>query len=456
MNDRERKIEKLSREVWKQLRNTLLLKYRYFDKALFSLSPIPLDVEELMTDGKGIYYNKEALLKKYHRQIDELYRDYLHIILHCIYYHPFPREGIDSLRWNTACDITVEAILYEMTKRENYRGLRSFKQEPFIEEFREKLGVLTAEKLYYHLDEYKEEEVDIIGKIFKRDLHSFWYPKEYKDLPDEDKYESYEDYKREDSEELLNQWERISEQTKVKIQALEESDNQSLNMMIQNLEQVNQETYDYRSFLEKFAVSGEDIKINEDEFDYIYYAYGLELYGNMPLINPLEYKEVSKIREFVIAIDTSGSVKGELVQAFMEKTYNILSQYENFYSKVNIHIIQCDTEIRRVDIIKSPREFEDYLKDFSMEGFGGTDFRPVFDYVDEKILEGEFFNLKGMLYFTDGHGKYPQGRPDYNCAFVFLDEFPIGYEPPIWAMTLVLKRYDLGESYEYKRSKKTN
>lgn len=449
MEDRERKMEELSREMWKQMRNTLLLKYRYFDKALFSLKPIPLDVQDLMTDGKAIFYNTKQVLKKYDRQTDELYKDYLHMILHCIYYHPFPREGIDSNKWSIACDITVESILYEMTKRENYRGLRSFKQEPFIQEFREEIGVLTAEKLYYHLEKYSEEELDVLEKIFKRDKHSFWYPEEYKDLPDEDQYESYEDYKTEDKSELLEQWERISEQTKVKIQALEESDNESLNMLIQNLEQVNQESYDYRSFLEKFAVSGEDIKINEEEFDYIYYAYGMELYGNMPLINPLEYKEVSKIREFVIAIDTSGSVKGDIVQAFINKTYNILSQYENFYSKVNIHIVQCDSRIRKVDIIKSPKDFEEFLDNFELQGFGGTDFRPVFDYIDEKILEKEFFNLKGMLYFTDGHGKYPERRPDYNAAFIFMDEFPVEYEPPIWAMTLVLKRYDLGEKYEH-------
>lgn len=449
MDDKERKMEELSREMWKQMRNALLLKYRYFDKALFSLKPIPLDVQDLMTDGKAIFYNTRQVLKKYDRQTDELYKDYLHMILHCIYYHPFPREGIDSTKWSIACDITVESILYEMTKAEDYRGLRSFKQEPFIKQFREKVGVLTAEKLYYHLEEYSEEELDVLDKIFKRDKHSFWYPEEYKDLPDEDQYESYEEQKTEDKSQLLEQWERISEQTKVKIQALEESDNQSLNMLIQNLEQVNQESYDYRSFLEKFAVSGEDIKINEEEFDYIYYAYGMELYGNMPLINPLEYKEVSKIREFVIAIDTSGSVKGDIVQAFINKTYNILRQYENFYSKVNIHIVQCDSRIRKVDIIKSPKDFEEFLDHFELQGFGGTDFRPVFDYIDEKILEKEFFNLKGMLYFTDGHGTYPEKRPDYNSAFIFLDEFPVEFEPPIWAMTLVLKRYDLGESYEY-------
>ena len=51
----------------------------------------------------------------------------------------------------------------------------------------------------------------------------------------------------------------------------------------------------------------------------------------MPLIEPLEYKDVKRIREFVIAIDTSGSVMGEQEQAFLQKTYNILQSTESFF-----------------------------------------------------------------------------------------------------------------------------
>ena len=105
---------------------------------------------------------------------------------------------------------------------------------------------------------------------------------------------------------------------------------------------MNREKYDYTEFLRKFAVRGEVMKINDEEFDYIFYTYGLKLYEKMPLIEPLEYKEVKRIREFVIAIDTSGSVVGEEVQAFVQKTYNVLKSTESFFSKINLHIIQCD------------------------------------------------------------------------------------------------------------------
>ena len=55
------------------------------------------------------------------------------------------------------------------------------------------------------------------------------------------------------------------------------------------------------------------MKINDDEFDYIFYTYGLRLYKDMPLIEPPEYKEVKTIREVVIAIGTSGPTSGEPV-----------------------------------------------------------------------------------------------------------------------------------------------
>lgn len=96
---------------------------------------------------------------------------------------------------------------------------------------------------------------------------------------------------------------------------------------------LNREKYDYADFLSRFTSEGEAIKTSADEFDYIFYTYGLKLYKNMPLIEPLEYSNVKKIRDFAIVIDVSGSVEGKKVERFMTKTYNIMAQQENFFSK---------------------------------------------------------------------------------------------------------------------------
>ena len=74
----------------------------------------------------------------------------------------------------------------------------------------------------------------------------------------------------------------------------------------------------------------ETMQVDMDAFDYIYYDYGLRTYGNMPLIEPLETKEIKKIQEFVIVIDTSMSCSGDLVKKFLSQTYQVLSESESF------------------------------------------------------------------------------------------------------------------------------
>lgn len=76
-------------------------------------------------------------------------------------------------------------------------------------------------------------------------------------------------------------------------------------------------------------------------------------------------------------------------------------------------------------------------------GQGGTDFRPTFAYVDGLIADGEFSNLKGMIYFTDGEGTFPSRQPNYHTAFVFVDEGYINPSVPPWAIKLVLQPDDI-------------
>lgn len=90
----------------------------------------------------------------------------------------------------------------------------------------------------------------------------------------------------------------------------------------------------YKEFLRRFAVLREEIHADYDSFDMGYYAYGLSLYGNMPLIEPLETRETYKIRDFVIVLDTSYSVSGELVEHFLQETFTILTESDSFLSGI--------------------------------------------------------------------------------------------------------------------------
>lgn len=249
----------------------------------------------------------------------------------------------------------------------------------------------------------------------------------------------------EQQQELENKWKEISERMLVDLETSSKEWGDKSDSMVQSLKKINRDKYDYRTFLQKFSTIKEDIQLNDEEFDYVYYIYGLDHYGNMPLIEPLEYKEARKIHDFVIAIDTSGSCAGEVVQKFLNKTYSIFSQQENFFRKINLHIIQCDATIQSDVKITDKEEFKEYMRNVEFHGFGGTDFRPVFEYVNEMIDHHEFDDLRGLIYFTDGNGVYPKRRPDYETAFVFVDDDEFDYEVPSWAMKLVLETSDITE-----------
>ena len=58
--------------------------------------------------------------------------------------------------------------------------------------------------------------------------------------------------------------------------------------------------------------------------------------------------------------------------------------------------------------------------------------------MEELLDKGEFTNLKGLIYFTDGAGRFPEHKPPFDTAFVFVDEgFNSAIVPP-WAIKLVL------------------
>ncbi|MDO5695251.1 MAG: VWA-like domain-containing protein, partial [Eubacteriales bacterium] len=236
-----------------------------------------------------------------------------------------------------------------------------------------------------------------------------------------------------------NRWETVTKHIRMEQMIHEKKFGEAWGSLVQNIEEVRKDPIDYKQFLMDFAAFGEEMHVNHDEFDYIYYNYGMDLYGNIPLIEPLEYSSEKRVREFAIVLDTSGSCTGEVVQSFLEKTYSVLMTEETFSNKVNIHIIQSDTAIQQDYKIRSVEEMDEFLRTQKLTGFGGTDFRPAFAYIDELIENKEFENLKGILYFTDGYGTYPAEIPDYKTAFVFVDTGTVTPNVPSWAMKVVLE-----------------
>ena len=109
----------------------------------------------------------------------------------------------------------------------------------------------------------------------------------------------------------------------------------------------------------------------------------------MPLIEPLETREIDKIRELVVVVDTSYSTSGELVRRFLQETFDIIMDDRAFFKVSCIHIIQCDDVIQSDDVIKDREQLEGFFNTFEIKGGGNTDFRPPFKYIDRLIEELE-------------------------------------------------------------------
>jgi predicted metal-dependent peptidase len=143
-----------------------------------------------------------------------------------------------------------------------------------------------------------------------------------------------------------------------------------------------------------------------------------------------------------------------LIKQFLEETYSILSEKESFSRRINVHIIQCDDQVQSDVVVRNYEELQDYMEHFEIKGYGGTDFRPVFAYMNQLLRQKAFQRLKGLIYFTDGYGTFPAKRPLYETAFVFLKEDYRDIDVPAWAMKLIIEPEEL--EHEHKKSEARN
>ncbi len=419
--DRRRKVRELAEQVLALSRDNILVSLRFLDVAMMGLSWQAREAAGcIATDGSTVWYDPEYVLRLYRRDPRLVARSMLHLLLHCIFFHSFAYDRVERELWDLAADLAVESVILEMslpiaaleTDVEARGKLRVWQEDA---------GALTAERIYKYMRRNTigpGERQDLV-RLFYRDSHEGWMPRGEVQMTPE-------------------QWRKISERVKADLKSFTRGRARTQGLE-KNLAEATRDRYDYSDILRRFTVMGEDLTVNDEEFDYIYYTYGLEQYGNMPLIEPLEYKDARKVKEFVIALDTSASCRGPVVKEFLNKTYSLLKGAENFFTRINVHIIQCDSEVQSDTRITCDDDFQAFLAHGRLQGFGATDFRPVFDYVDRLLEQGEFENLKGLIYFTDGYGIYPQKMPGYDVIFAFLEEDEMRQPVPPWSMKVVIE-----------------
>ncbi len=557
---RRKEEDVLGKDIIDELRVQLMLKFRFLDLALWRMDLVPLRAGArypMATDANEIIYDPPRVIARYRESFDESVRDYLHMILHCVFRHPFDKSHKNKEAWWLTCDMIVEGVAMDMCG-DRFVSADDEARKLVLSEMRMLAGSLAPGKVYKLLLEavlapegqaFRGITTDKINEwhaLFERDNHEAWpanadsseksdqtepgSTEEFSqndENPDEGTQDKFldtsggensdqsdnddQDQEQQSMQAMLEQdvddsqdgsddmddepsddsqddghdgtdevgdqsdqggkdetmdtdgdstsgddglddrgkdnqtdqseqdWKDISEQIEMNLQTFSSEWGDQAGSLIANLHIANRKVVDYSEFLRKFMTLSEEMKINQDEFDYIYYTYGLDVYGNTPLIEPLEYMETHRVREFVIAIDTSESVSGPLVRKFLEHTFQILKESQDYTRDVNVHVIQCDAKVQADTKITDLRDVDKLMEGFYIRGFGGTDFRPVFDYVDSLKKRGELKDLKGLIYFTDGYGQFPEKMPEYETAFVFLDEGERETpKVPPWAMKVLI------------------
>ena len=434
------RLEALGKQILCASRDELYLGMRFLDVALSSLDyQMNLEVSPFGTDGAVIYFQPQQLGGMYRQNRILVNRGYLHMIYHCIFRHMwkvYPEAKKEQLQmdtrlWNLSCDIAVEHLIDGNFHR-SVRFSRSLLRREIYRKLEVEEKLLNAERIFKMLRKWNlgETELEKLEVEFYVDDHRYWENQqpEQKKNPDP---------------QLNRKWQDISEKMETDLETFSKEASEKNGDLLGQMKVENREKHDYRTFLRKFAVLREEMGVDVDTFDYTFYSYGLSLYGNMPLIEPQETKEVKKVQEFVVVMDTSMSCSGELVKKFLQETYSILYENESFFRKVNVHIIQCDEQVQSDVKITNEKELKAYMESLTLYGEGGTDFRPAFAYVDELVRQGEFEDLRGLIYFTDGYGIFPGKMPEYKTAFVFLEEDYRDTDVPAWAIKLVLEEEGL-------------
>lgn len=413
----------LALKALNHIKTELSLYLPYLGSALDALPFVAdLRTRTMGTDTVFIRFNPTFVIDMFLNRTDILRRTYMQIIIHCIFCH-MHRQGLydDKELFSLCADISAESVVDGMDTEIVYR-LSSDYRDRIYEELNANVEILTADRIYKYLNNKKRDffEEERLKREFSLDDHSFW------ELP-ENKNNTMPDSASE------NKWKKQAERVKNDM-ANSREPGEATGSMERMLRATFKSHTDYRRLLEKYSIVREEMRIDPDSFDYGLYTYGLDLYGNMPLIEENEHSEIRAVEELVIAIDTSASCQREHVQRFLNETSALLTKTESFFKHTDIIIIECDNKIQKTTSLDNPEKILDYAKGFNVRGGFGTDFRPVFRHIEDMQSAGRLRRLKGLMYFTDGLGVYPEVPTAYETSFVlWKDRAEAEDRVPNWA-----------------------
>ena len=448
----------LGKRVLGLVKNELYMDMPYLARPIGNLSDVmDLSTRTVGTDGISVRFHPQYVCETYLSRPGKLNRTYMHMLLHNLLLHPYvdvvpmamrllaERQrkgehgtitmGPEELQelWNLSCDITVESIVDSM-EIDGLRIISSEFRENSYQRFQERIRTFTAERIFRELIQNPPpgEELLKMEEEFLLDDHSFWERlRQSPKVPPEPEDINHVPMTNLPLKEV---WEKTAEAVRLEAERSGSDPGKDTGRLTWSLKLSLSEKKSYRHLLERFMQRREVAKVDPDAFDLAYYTYGMNLYGDMPLMEEQEGREETRLESLVIAIDTSASTKQKHVKKFLEETFTLLRGKDIFFERSRVFLVECDDRVQRVLTISSPGELWEYADHFEVSGGYGTDFRPLFTYVKDRVKAGEMKELRAVLYFTDGYGTYPKKPGSFETVFVFLkDEDYDDSGVPDWA-----------------------
>lgn len=351
-----------------QAKAKLLVNYPYFGTLASKISvEINDNIESFKSDGVKLEYREEYLQGL---ELSEIEFILANGAMHATLAHDMRRQKRSGWLWQMATDIAINDMLLQ-------NGL----DMPYGAEYRKRFAGMYAEEIYAEL------KADIL-----RDDEDLEYEADDADDVNPDDREKQQQREQERLDEELIQEQLLAEEA------------------ISLLEREFQKG-ELPQSIERFFNISEFGKINwRDELRYAIDKYFRDDYTLMPPSKKLLYHGIylpsntSQTLRLVIAIDSSGSINEELLNEFLTEVNFLMNLIPNYI----IELLVCDDSVHLHKTLYSGD-----LLDVKIEGGGGTDFRPVFAYVEK-----EFDAVNLLLYFSDLDGVFPKKEPLYEVLWV--------------------------------------
>ena len=436
MNNSER--NRLAGDILRYSRQTLLKQWPYLGPLLYQLQMCPMEEVHIMgSNGQFLYYNPEDVIALYKEDSSEIPKMMIHVLGHCMLQHVERRNGREHALYDTACDLSVFQLIEKLPGGRSFVG--TAEERSRVNSLLGLRGHVSAESLYQDgkKDAQLMQNMENLSQTVYRDDHRIWGKK-------------LEAQEGEDGSSSSFLWKQAMQRAADEYQQMMQREGRYQGMgsgdwtSMLDLDQ-EESNISYEELLRRFTVPVEVMRIDMDSMDLSWYVTGLNLYGDMPIVEYNEYRDMDLVETFIIAIDTSGSCCGSTLDEFLNQTKKAVEDMELQGRPFRLRMIQCDSGIQKEVEVRTKEQFDDYVSHFRVYGGGGTDFRPVFQRVNQLVTEEEGYEkLKGFLYFSDGFGDFPKQPTSYETVFVIPKE-DLSFKPPIpdWVTVACLKERQL-------------